>query len=478
MVVGQIEDPLDFAVVGAGPGGYAAALRAAQLGRKVTLIDRDGADGVGGVCLRVGCIPSKALIEAAELAQRTRDAANMGINATLNAIDMPRIQNWKGEIISSLTDGVRKLLKQADVEIAAGDFHFTGAKTGVITADDGLPRFVHFEDLVLATGSRPVTLADLPINDKTICDSTGALALNHVPKTIAVIGGGYIGLEIGTAFAKLGAAITIVEAESRVLPTMDAHLTRPVARRLKALGVEVKLGTQALGHSRGKLAISDGKDETKIPADVVVVAVGRRPNTDDLGLDLTDLRSDETGLFTVADDRRVAPHIAAIGDITPGRALAHKATAEAQVAAEALCGRNTAFVAGSVPAVVFSDPEIATVGLSEAEAKAEGMEPLAARFPLAASGRGRTINASEGFVEIIADKADERVLGVHIVGPHASELIAEGAVAIEMGAGLEDVALTIHPHPTLSEQVAEAAHVALGRPIHISAPKKRNTSKS
>jgi dihydrolipoamide dehydrogenase len=323
-----------------------------------------------------------------------------------------------------------------------------------------------------------VTLGDLPVNDKTICDSTGALALNHVPKTIAVIGGGYIGLEIGTAFAKLGAAITIVEAESRVLPTMDAHLTRPVARRLKALGVEVKLGTQALGHSRGKLAISDGKDETKIPADVVVVAVGRRPNTDDLGLDLTDLRSDETGLFTVADDRRVAPHIAAIGDITPGRALAHKATAEAQVAAEALCGRNTAFVAGCVPAVVFSDPEIATVGLSEAEAKAEGMEPLAARFPLAASGRGRTINASEGFVEIISDKADERVLGVHIVGPHASELIAEGAVAVEMGASLEDVALTIHPHPTLSEQVAEAAHVALGRPIHISAPKKRNTSKS
>jgi dihydrolipoamide dehydrogenase len=476
MVVGQIEDPLDFAVVGAGPGGYAAALRAAQLGRKVTLIDRDGSQGVGGVCLRIGCIPSKALIEAAELAQRTRDAADMGIDATLNAVDMPRIQAWKGEVVAGLTEGVRRLLKQAGVEIAKGDFHFTGATTGVIAADDGQPRFVRFEDLVLATGSRPVTLGDLPTNDKTILDSTGALRLDRIPQTMAVIGGGYIGLEIGTAFAKLGATVTIVEAESRVLPTMDAHLTRFVSRRLKALGIEVRLETRALGHSRGKLAVSDGKDETTIPAEVVVVAVGRRPNTDDLGLNVADLSSGETGLLAVADDRRLTPHIAAIGDITPGRALAHKATAEAQVAAEALCGRNTAFVATSVPAVVFSDPEIATVGLSEAQAKAEGIDPLAARFPLAASGRGRTINAGEGFVEIVADKADERVLGVHIVGPHASELIAEGTLAVEMGASLEDLALTIHPHPTLSEQVAEAAHVALGRPIHISAPKKRKKS--
>ena len=473
MVVGRIEEPLDLVVVGAGPGGYAAALRAAQLGRKVTLIDRDGAAGVGGVCLRIGCIPSKALIEAAEAARHAREAAAMGIEVKLESIDMARFQAWKGEVVDGLTGGIRGLLKNAGVEIAAGTFRFTGESTGVIASEDDQPRFVRFEDLVLATGSRPVTLADLALDGKRILDSTGALALDRVPKTLAVIGGGYIGLEIGTAFAKLGAKVTLVEAEARILPTMEAHLTRPVARRLKALGVAVRTGARALGHSRGKLTIADAKGESKIAAEVVVVAVGRTPNTDDLGLDLAGLAADDSGLIAVADDRRTAPHIAAIGDIVPGRALAHKATAEAQVAAEALCGRNTAFVATSVPAVVFSDPEIATVGMTEAEAKAEGIEPETATFPLAASGRARMLNAREGFAQVVAEAGGGPILGVHIAGPHASELIAEGTLAVEMGASLEDLALTIHPHPTLSEQLAEAAHLALGRPIHIGLGVKR-----
>jgi dihydrolipoamide dehydrogenase len=470
MVVGQIEEPVEFAVVGGGPGGYAAALRAAQLGRKVTLIDRDGAAGVGGVCLRVGCIPSKALIEAAELAHRARAGERMGVAAPV-AVDMKRFQAWKGEVVGGLTDGVRGLLKHAKVEILGGEFRFTGARTGVIGAADEQARFVRFDDLVLATGSRPLELAELPVDGKRVLDSTGALDLDRVPKTLAVVGAGYIGLEIGIAFAKLGAKVSLVEAEARILPAMDAHLVRPVARTLKALGIDVHVNARALGHGRGRLAVATGDGERKIAAEVVVVAVGRRPNTDDLGLAEAGLAGN--GVLAVADDRRLSPHVAAIGDITPGPALAHKATAEAEVAAEALCGRKTAFVAQAIPQVVFSDPEIATVGLSESEAKAEGIDAEAATFPLTASGRAHTLGAREGFLQIVADKADGRILGVHIAAPHASELIAEGALAIEMGATLEDLALTVHPHPSLSEQYREAAHLGLGQPIHMSVLARR-----
>jgi dihydrolipoamide dehydrogenase len=473
MVVGQIEEPVEFAVVGGGPGGYAAALRAARLGRRVTLIDRDGADGVGGVCLRVGCIPSKALIEAAEHAHRARAGERMGVTARLEAVDMKRFQAWKSEVVGGLTDGVRRLLKNAKVEIVGGEFRFTGASTGVINTPDGQPGFVRFDDLVLATGSRPVELAELPLDGKRVLDSTGALDLDHVPRTLAVVGAGYIGLEIGIAFAKLGAKVSLIEAEARILPTMDAHLVRPVARTLKALGVEVHANARALGHGRGRLAVATGDGESTLAAEVVVVAVGRRPNTDDLGLDEAGLSPGESGLLAVAGDRRLASHVAAIGDITPGPALAHKATAEALVAADALCGRKTAFVAQAIPAVVFSDPEIATVGLTESEAEAEGIDAEAATFPLTASGRARTLGAREGFLQIVADKHDGRILGVHIAAPHASELIAEGALAIEMGATLEDLALTIHPHPTLSEQYAEAAHLGLGQPLHMSVLARR-----
>ena len=473
MVVGQIEDAVDFLVVGAGPGGYVAALRASQLGREVTLIDRDGAEGVGGVCLRVGCIPSKALIEVADLAHRAREAKAFGIEASFGAFDMARFRAWKGEVVTGLTDGVRALLKAAKVTVAAGEFRLTGPDSGVLTPAEGQPRFIRFASLVLATGSRPLALDALPVDGATVLDSTAALDLAEVPKTLAVIGAGYIGLEIGTAMAKLGAKVTLIEAEARILPSLDAHLARPVARRLKALGVAVMCGARAAGLARGRLTVKTTDGETKIAAERVIVAVGRTPNTDDIGLEAAGLKTGAHGMLEVAPDRRIADHIAAIGDITPGPALAHKAMAEAQVAAEALSGGRTAFSPQAVPAVVFSDPEVATVGLTESAARAEGIEVACATFPVSASGRARTLDAREGFLQIVADKADGRVLGVHVAAPHASELIAEAALAIEMGATVADLALTIHPHPTMSELAMEAAHVGIGQPIHISVLAKR-----
>lgn len=477
MVVGEVPEPVDLIVVGAGPGGYAAALHAARLGRKPLLVDRDGADGAGGVCLRVGCIPSKALIEVADLAHRARNGGRFGLAAFAPGAppaDMARFQSWKAEVVGGLTNGVRGLLRAAGVKIARGTFRFTAPGKGVIAPDEGGARFVEFADAIVAAGSRPVELRELPFDGDRILDSTGALALDRLPDSLAIVGGGYIGLEIGIAYAKLGVPTAIVEAEERILPAMDARLAAPVAKTLSALGVAVHVGARARSHAAGRLEIelTDGKEARSIAADKVVVAVGRRPNTDGLELAAAGLSAGSDGLLPVAADRRLAAHVAAIGDITPGPALAHKATAEAVVAAEALCGRKTAFQPQAVPAVVFSDPEIATAGLALAEAKAEGIDATETVFPLAASGRARTLNAREGFLSIVSDAADGRVVGVHIAAPHASDLIGEGVLAIEMGATAEDLALCVHAHPTLGEMYGEAAHLALGRPLHVAAPRR------
>ena len=476
MVVGQIAEAADFVVVGAGPGGYAAALRAAQAGRRVTLIDRDGADGVGGVCLRVGCIPSKALIEVADLAARMGEADTFGLRARPEAggvIDMKRFQKWKAGVVGGLTDGVRGLLKQAGVRIVHGEVRLTRPDEAVINAPEGEAKFIRFKDIVFATGSRPAALADLPFDGTRVLDSTDALALASLPKTLAIVGAGYIGLEIGIALAKLGSRVTMAEAEAGILPGLDRRLVRPVERRLAELGVEVLVSARVRGLEKGKLTVELAAGARKLAADKVVVAVGRRPNADDLGLENAGISADASGLLKVAPDRRLAPHIAAIGDITSGPALAHKATAEAAVAVAALNGARAAFQPAAIPAVIFSDPEIATAGLGAAEAAAQGLDVEVANFQLGASGRAATLGARHGFLQIVADRAGDTIVGVHIVGPHASELIAEGVLAIELGASLEDLALTIHAHPTLSEQYPEAAHLALGQPLHMSLTGRR-----
>lgn len=464
MVVGELPESVDLLVVGGGPGGYAAALHAARSGRAVLLVDRDGAAGVGGVCLRVGCVPSKALIEHAHVVSRYAELT--GGPAVSASADLSGFQRRRADLVDELTAGVRRLLAQAGVRVLGGRLRFNRADQAVVEAGDGPPVFLEFRDVVLATGSRPMALPDLPYDGAEVIDSTGALALDAVPRSMAVVGGGYIGVELGTAFAKLGARVTLVESCPTLLPAFGAELSGPVTHRLGQLGVEVQTGTRVEGRSGSDLAVVVDGVHRVVPAATVVVALGRRPNTDDLGLDRLGVISRADGRIEVGPDRLARPHVAAVGDITPGPALAHTAYAEAEVAVEALCGRRTAYQPGAVPAVVFGDPEVATVGLTRTEATGQGRDVVSARVPMGVSARARILGRGGGFLELVADATGGALVGLHAVGPGAGELVAEATLAIEMGATIEDLAQTIHVHPTLSELVGEAARVALGRPVN------------
>ena len=471
MVVGEIPVSADLVVVGAGPGGYAAALRGAQLGRDVVLIDRDGPDGVGGVCLNVGCIPSKALIETANHFEHATTMAHTGLRLDGAAVDMKTWQDWKETVVDGLTGGIRQLLSIAGVSVViTGHAQLSRADQLVVTdplRPLALAQYFQFNDLVLATGSRPAELPGLARDGVNVLNSTDVLALDQVPHRVAVIGAGYIGLELGTALAKLGSHVTIVEYASRVLPAMDAMFARPIARRLRQLGIDVRVDTAAVKFDNGELHLASGDTTSQIQVDIVVVAVGRIPNTDQLGLDAAGIIVDARGLIPVGVDRRATRHIAAIGDIVDGPALAHKATAEAGVAVEALCGHAAAFAPATIPAVVFCDPEIASAGITVDEAGDSGIDVDSVTIPMGASGRAATIDSRDGFLQLVWERESQTIVGVHIAGAHASELIAEGVLAIEMATTLEDIAGSIHAHPTLSEQLGEAAHLALGRPIHV-----------
>jgi dihydrolipoamide dehydrogenase len=473
MVVGEMAEPADLLVVGGGPGGYVAALRAAQLGRQVTLVEREGNAGLGGCCLHVGCIPSKALIEVAEQRHRTLALAVAGLQTDGVRIDMGQFQQWKTGVTSGLADGVARLLKQAGVEVVQGDLRFNRRDRAAVRTPDGNVRFLEFRHAIVATGSRPVQLPAFPVDQERILDSTGALALARLPASMAVVGGGYIGLEIGTALAKLGTHVTVVEALDRVLPTLDAELSAPLSRRSKELGMEVLVRTRAVELDGDQLVVETPDGRRRVDAELVVVAIGRTPNTDELGLDAAGLSVDEDGLIPVGADMRANERIAAIGDVVAGPALAHKAMHEGVVAAEALSGLPAEMDVATIPRVIFSDPELALTGLTRDEAQAAGIDVRVAKFPLAASGRARTMEAGAGFVQVVAEEGSDRVVGVQIVGPHASELIAEGSLAVEMVATVDDLAGTIHAHPTLGEGVAEAASILAGRPVHVAGGAKR-----
>ena len=477
MVVGEIPVSADLVVIGGGPGGYAAALRGAQLGRDVVLIDRDGAEGVGGVCLRVGCIPSKALIEFADRFHQANTLAHTGVHFDNARIDMAEWQTWKASVVQGLTNGVRHLLKAAGVSIIAG--HAQLSRPDQIVVSDpsrplALSQYFQFQDVVIASGSRPSTLPGLARNGVTILDSTDVLALDRLPERVAIVGAGYIGLELGTALAKLGSSVTLVEYAKRVLPSMDPMFARPVERRLRQLAVDIHLNSGAVRFEDGVLHLDSEGVASSVDADVVVVAVGRVPNTDQLGLDAAGIVVDERGLVPVAADRRATRHIAAIGDIVAGPALAHKASAEAEVAVEALCGHPAAFAPTTIPQVVFCDPEIASAGYTVDDATAAGLVVDSVQVPFGASGRAATMDARDGFVQLVWETESTTIVGVHIIGAHASELIAEGVLAIEMCATLEDLAGSIHSHPTLSEQLAEAARLALDRPVHVPRRQRSN----
>jgi dihydrolipoamide dehydrogenase len=468
MVVGDLAQEVDVVVVGGGPGGYVAAIRAAQLGKEVVLVDKDA---LGGVCLNRGCIPSKAIIHAAKTVAHTKDASHMGITVGAVEVDMGQVQQWKQGVVNKLTGGVGSLLKANGVQVVSGNAVLMADNRLAVETAKGMEYF-KYEQVILATGSRPVQIPTFPFDGEYILSSTEALALSEIPPTLLVIGGGYIGLELGTAFAKLGSKVTVVEMAQNLLPGVDSTLVQIVKKNLKKLGVEILTQTGAKGFE-----ITDGLvhvtldalgEECMVTADKVLVTVGRRPNTEELGLEQVGLAVDARGfLETDGQCRTKNPSVFAIGDIAHGPMLAHKASKEGIVAAEAIAGHAAEMDVVAIPAVIFTDPEIATVGMSEGEAKEKGIEVTVGKFPFAANGRALTTNEGDGFCSVVAERETGVLLGVHIVGPDASSLIGEATLALEMGATVEDLHLTVHPHPTLTEVLMEAAADADGVAVHI-----------
>lgn len=462
----------DVCVIGAGPGGYVAAIRCAQLGLKTAVIEREA---LGGVCLNVGCIPSKAMITAAHFLHRLEhQAPEMGFEISGKAkVNMKKLVSWKQSVCDRMSGGVSQLLKGNQVEVLMGEAEFQDEKTLKVKSKNG-SETVSAKNYILATGSRPIEIPGFSIDEKNVLSSTGALALDEVPKKLVVIGGGYIGLEISSYLAKLGSEVTVLEAMSSVLyGAADPECVQVVARKLKKTGVQVHLNAKAKSYkSSGKgLEVTyelNGKSET-LKADKILLTVGRKPNSDQMGLKKIGLKIDDKGfVITNAQRRTNHSHIFAIGDIAGQPMLAHKASHEGVLVAEVISGQNRAYDAKTVPAVIFVDPEIASAGWTEEQAKANGHTELKiGKFPFAANGRAVSMMETEGFVKMIADAKTHILLGVHIVGPEASNLISEAALAIEMGARLEDLALTIHPHPTLGETMMEAAEATLGHAIHV-----------
>ena len=456
-------------VIGAGPGGYVCAIRAGQLGVDTVIVEMAKP---GGTCLNIGCIPSKALIHAADDFHKAVAMAAgrnaMGIRAENPAIELAKTMAWKDGITGRLTMGVSGLLKKAGVKIVVGRAKFRDGKTVEVETETG-QQVIRAENIVIATGSAPVELPMLPFGGKVL-SSTGALSLTQLPEKLAVVGAGYIGLELGIAFAKLGSKVTIVEALDRILPLYDSQITQPVAKRLAALGVEVLLGTKVKGlSSNGEALLAEAADgeERRIAADKVLVTVGRKPVTEGWGRE--ELELDMDGRYLRIDDqcRTSMRGIYAIGDVTGEPMLAHRAMAQGEMVAEIVSGKRRNWDKRAIPAVCFTDPEIVSVGLSPDEARAAGREVKIGQFPFTANGRAMTLSSEEGFVRVVARADNHLVLGIQGVGVGISELSAAFSLAIEMGARLEDIAGTIHAHPTQSEAFAEAALKALGHALHV-----------
>jgi dihydrolipoamide dehydrogenase len=464
----------ELAVVGAGPGGYAAAFYAADLGMRVVLVDADA--NPGGVCLYRGCIPSKALLHAARVIAEAQEAAAWGIAYGRPRIDLDRLREWKTAVVSKLTGGLGQLARQRRVEYLQGRAAFEDARRLRVTLASGGERIVAFEHAIVATGSRPATLPGLP-DDPRILDSTTALDLPDIPKRLLVVGGGYIGLELGTVYAALGSEVWVVEMTDGLLPGVDRDLVAVLARRAEKIFRRILLKTRVAGvepERRGLRVAFEGEQGGSELFDRMLVAVGRRPNASVPGLDRTRVRVSPRGFIEVDEARRTAePTIFAIGDVAGEPMLAHKASHEARTAVDAIAGRRAAFEPNAVPAVVFTDPEIAWCGLTETEAAARGLQIETARFPWAASGRALTLDRTDGVTKLVLEPGTGRVLGVGIAGVGAGELIAEGVLAVEMGALASDLAMSIHPHPTLSETVMEAAEIFLGHATHVHRPKRK-----
>lgn len=462
----------DVVVVGAGPGGYVAAIRSAQLGKKTAIVERQY---MGGVCLNVGCIPSKALISAGHFLHRLHDQApEMGFKIKGDVeIDLGQTQKWKQSVCDRMAGGVEQLLKGNGVTIIRGEANFKTDRELTVKTQSGTES-VTAKNFIIATGSRPIEIPGFKYDEKLVCSSTGALAIKEIPKSLVVIGGGYIGLEIGSMYSNFGTKVIVVEALKGLLVGLaDPECVQVVQRKLKKKGVDVMLEAKAKSWTKSgsgvEVTVEVGGKEQKLKADHVVVTVGRKPNSDQANLKGIGLQIDERGFVKVNAQRRTSiPHIFAIGDIACQPMLAHKASHEGVLVAEVIAGANRVYDAKTVPSVIFVEPEIASAGMTEEECKKAGYTNLKiGKFPFAANGRAVSLQDTDGFVKMIADAKTNVILGIHIVGPEASNLISEAVLAFEMGARLEDIALSIHPHPTLGETMMEAAEATLGHAIHI-----------
>src|SRR5579864_8462057 len=466
----------NIAVIGGGPGGYAAAFLAADLGMTVTLIDPEL--NPGGVCLYRGCIPSKALLHVAKLIEESHQAANWGIEFNAPKIDLARLRSFKEGVVKKLTGGLGVLSKQRKVHYIQGRAAFENSTTVRVTKSDNSEESLTFDRIVIATGSRPAIVPTLKLDTPRMMDSTGGLNLEDIPGTLLVVGGGYIGLELGSVYAALGTRVTVVEMLPGLLPGADRDLVLPLHKRLEKLFEAILLNTTVASVNdegngiRATLKAQDGNSQEKV-FDRVLVSVGRKPNSEIPGLDKTRVQVGPRGFIQVNKQLQTDdPSIYAIGDVVGEPMLAHKASHEGRVAVEAIAGHKVAFEPNAIPAVVFTDPEVAWCGLTETQAQKENREIKVAKFPWAASGRAVTLDRPEGMTKLIFDPHSERLLGVGIVGVGAGEMIAEGVLAVEMAAVARDVALTIHPHPTLSETIMESAEVFFGTSTHIYRPKR------
>jgi dihydrolipoamide dehydrogenase len=473
-------ESVQVVVLGAGPGGYAAAFYAADLGMQVALVDME--KNPGGVCLYRGCIPSKALLHVAKVIDEAQHADKWGITFGAPKIDVDKLRTFKQSVVDKLTSGVGSVAKLRKVKFIQGRATLTGPHSMRIEGANGTSD-LQFEHLILATGSTPTKIPSLALDSPRMLDSTSALELPDIPKSLLVVGGGYIGLELGSVYATLGSKVSVVEMTPGLLPGADRDLVQVLEKRLKGLFASIMLETKVVKVAEEKNGIrvtfeSSRGDGASAPSeqlfDRVLVAIGRRPNGKVPGLETTQVKVDAKGFIETDGQRRTAePSIFAIGDVAGEPMLAHKASHEARVAVEAIAGHKAIFEPAAIPAVVFTDPELAWAGLTEAEAKSQGIDVEVAKFPWGASGRAITVDRPEGLTKLILEPKSGRILGVGLVGSGAGELIAEGTHAIEMGATAEDLRLTIHPHPTLSETLMEAAEVFFGQSTHVFRPRKK-----
>ncbi len=468
MVVGSVSRGCQVVVVGGGPGGYVAAIRLAQLGKDVILVEQ--AAKLGGTCLNEGCIPSKALIHASDLAHEVQHAGAMGVSVSGVAVDMAKMIKWKNGIVSRLTGGIAFLVKKNGIEVMRGEATFSSDRSLTVSGESGTTE-VSFEQAVIATGSLSMPLDGFAVDGDTVIGSREALDLTAIPERLVVVGGGYIGLELGSVYAKLGSKVAVVEFLPTLAPSLDAEVGQLLEKRLKEIGVELYLGHKAESWTPGEPArvvvVNQAGERHEIETDKILISIGRIPNSRGLGLETLGVDMDQRGFVKVnAKMQTNLPGIYAIGDVVGGALLAHKAYQEGKVAAEVICGKPASFDNVAVPAVIYTDPEIAISGLTEKEAVERGHKVTVGTFHFRTSGRAMSLDATDGFVKAVADAESKQILGILAVGRGVSELIGEATLALEMGAFLEDVGLTIHPHPTMSEALQEAVEAALGTSVH------------